>query len=266
MANIIIPTYEGPVIRVGGICYRFSRFTQNTPTQNGGHPVYSTCEACIVAKDLSSSSEASTSSNICQNLAGESVTVTDSRSTYLDEFNPQINYGAAWYTEFIVSNARPISVARRGLIEFNIPYNPCPCRSAKLFLYCSWAAKPSPNIVEVSRVVRPWLFYEATWEQADWQNAWTIEGCQCFDPFGCGVPPRGIDHAFPPMGSADVLQGGYNEFVLDPIVVNEWLVNPASNRGMVLVQWGAPSQAFVTRFYSSNHANAFWHPYLLLEW
>ncbi|KPL24320.1 MAG: hypothetical protein AMJ93_02645, partial [Anaerolineae bacterium SM23_84] len=160
--------------------------------------------------------------------------------TYMNRWQPTTNY----YNESRLVLGQ--SGAYRPLIRFDlgpalIPSN-ATVISAELGIYAY--ARNIFNAMTVSsyQVLRPWNDQQANWNIASFGNPWT---------FG-GADHAGTDRAaIASMTRTVFVRNEHHYFDITPIA-QEWVVNPASNEGIVLI---GPDPAVIYYYYNSRFAD-----------
>ena len=160
---------------------------------------------------------------------------TTVRDTYISSYDPTVNDG----------NGQRIRVKYsvfRSLIYFDLASIPTgsTVQSAKLRLYLDWYDDGKPTAtprVAVYKVLRGWEELQATWNKATSDISWGTAGCE-----------SASDRSFSESGAAVISTvNTWYEWDITALV-QDWVSNPAGNRGLILIS----NHARELRFHSAN--------------
>ena len=178
-------------------------------------------------------------------------TYTGAVDTYLNKWDPTKTSGG----EARVAVGQ--DGAYRALLNFDLTPGGIPpaatVLSARLGLYCFDRNLTGPLEIGAYEVVRPWTESGASWQKATAATFWDVQGC------GDMV----TDYSFTPVSTETVDSEGAWQYFDVTDQVQDWITNPASNQGFVLI--GSDNQR-IYYYCSSEWALAELRPELVVEW
>jgi hypothetical protein len=175
----------------------------------------------------------------------------DSRDTYLSMWEPTSNKSGS--TRLYARSQG--SVTYRPLLRFDTSVIPTNSRvtKAELHLYLD-SYEHSPGVsprVSAHKVKRDWVASEATWNLARQGEAWQVPGAD-------GSGDRNLAESAATVVSTN--DTWYNWDITN--LVGEWVSNPASNQGVMLISDAGRE----LRFYSADDPDTRRIPYLYIEY
>ena len=164
--------------------------------------------------------------------------------TYLDTYYPARNYGTYGY---MTVRAGYVKV---GLMQMDLSHIPVTATVTRAILRLHvFSSGPYPMTLYAYKVNRPWNANEATWTRATASSDWATPGCQ-------NVPN---DYDGTPRAS-QIVSSANTWCELDiTSLVQQWVSNPNSNRGLLL---RGQTLAGEYTFTSSDYLNASLRPQL----
>ena len=170
--------------------------------------------------------------------------------TYIDQWAPTTNYSGS-----------PKLIARQGdikapLLRFDLSSIPTYAVIDRAILNLCVLDRTNPSQLKVTahKVFRPWDERQCTWQQAAEGQPWALAGCN--DP----LRDRST------VAVAEVTLSEENRWYDLDIsgLVQDWVRDPATNRGLVLKASGSASVEY--SFYSSEHPVVDMRPRLWVAW
>jgi len=174
---------------------------------------------------------------------------TGAQDAYVDSWSPNSNYGGAdslqvWYDDVAA-----------GLIKFDLSSVPAPVQllDARLRLYATHRNSTTLLVTQAHPVLRDWSDSAATWISATQSVAWDAAGCNNTTTDREGTSAH---------NTMIVGAGQWYEWNLTE-EVSDWLENPASNNGLILLSL---SKTYAqVEFASSEYADQSYRPQLVLQ-
>lgn len=178
--------------------------------------------------------------------AGVLTTGVAAADTWLSESEPELNFGAADVLRSTSGAGATI------LVRFELGIVPAGAvpQAVTLALSTTGSAQ-DPSRVRIYRVFEDWIEGEASWQLRVSGQAWTRAGC--------GVGSR--DAAARAEVSIDAPDTRY-QVALPTSVVEGWIDDPASNRGLALIG----SSGSELEIWSSESDDPAHRPTLAVEW
>ena len=159
--------------------------------------------------------------------------------TYISQYNPEASYGLSPTIEL---RSNDVEAA---LLRFDLSAMPQSASivSATFSIHVDYASNSYSMPVNLYGMIKPWSDMQATWISATNSVAWTVAGAN-----------SGGDRMITPADSVLMAQANtwYNLNVTD--LVRQWVLNPASNKGMILKAGTAPNVGYGLR--SSDYSSA----------
>lgn len=175
----------------------------------------------------------------------------DTSDTYISLYEPDDAWGL-----LATMKIHPNTGGReRGLIRFDISRIPSSVtiQEARLYLYAWYWSQALPVTIKAYSVKKNWTALDATWYRANALELWHAPGCN--DPGFDYDPASVVETAIlPELGfySWDVTQ-----------MAQQWVADPASNYGVLLVGEGLSVQY---QFRTSNYPSESLRPYLVVRY
>ncbi len=175
------------------------------------------------------------------------VQFSPSRDTFISAWEPTTNYGLDHRIKIRANDVY------RGMLHFNtaaIPTNST-VQSARLYLYLDWYEHQADRVapVNVYKVNSDWTEMGATWNLRMPGSPWSIAGCQ-----------GSTDRSLTAVATTNVLDPSKWYSWDITALVQDWVSNPAGNRGMILITTANRELRFHSKEAATNH------PYLRIDY
>lgn len=173
-----------------------------------------------------------------------------SDDTFLYQYEPDANYGYWWRMTIRAGGAK------RPILRFDLSDIPVGAQviSATMRLFTNETQDPAgrPTTVDVYKVLRPWAEMGATWNEANTGIAWELAGCN-------GPSDRELTSAA--TVTVDAPNASYDFDITS--VVQDWVLDPASNHGVLLIASGS---TVTYEFYATEWGNPLVYPTLIVTY
>jgi len=169
---------------------------------------------------------------VFQKLVSPSASYVGVADTFIDMYNPNVAAGGSQTMK--VTSA--MGARERCLIKFDLSLIPTGATvtqaSLELFAWYRSTSDLGSALITAYQVKRPWTEIAATWNKATTVIAWGMPGCN--DPVGDYSPTTAVTT------SLRWVNGTYSWDITH--MVQQWVANPLTNEGVVLLGTGQPVQ------------------------
>ncbi len=220
------------------------------PAQDAaGGSLRSSKEARPAISGVAAGSNAAAVTYIFQQGVSPDAFYTGASDTQIDLYDPGRNFGGETTMRLHSSSGG----RKRLLIKFDISRitPPATVLDATLHLYAWYRSQAFSITAHAYKVRKPWIEGEATWNKATSSSFWSIAGCQ--DPLADYDPAQSDSTALV------YTEKWYTWDLTD--MVQEWVDNPASNEGVLIVGEGGGNEY---QFRTSESPSADVRPYLVI--